>query len=84
LKIVLIFASLNNLLFSSIFWNIFIGFSGRSRSQQSSRENSVTRPVIRETAQPPALSREVSKGTSIKESKFLEEYFVLTDLLYGV
>jgi len=36
------------------------GPGGRSRSQQSSRENSVTRPV-RDTAQPPPLLREPSK-----------------------
>ncbi|XP_046441878.1 eukaryotic translation initiation factor 4 gamma 1-like isoform X2 [Daphnia pulex] len=49
------------------------GFSGRSRSQQSSRENSVTRPVIRETAQPPALSREVSKDVLLGKSTVTDD-----------
>nr|CAH0113662.1 unnamed protein product [Daphnia galeata] len=48
------------------------GFSGRSRSQQSSRENSVTRP-IRETAQPPTLSREVSKDVLIGKSTVTDD-----------
>ena len=58
-----------------------IGFSGRSRSQQSSRENSVTRP-IRETAQPPTLSREVSKGKI--EENIHRMLVVLTALLCDV
>nr|CAH0113663.1 unnamed protein product [Daphnia galeata] len=40
--------------------------------QQSSRENSVTRP-IRETAQPPTLSREVSKDVLIGKSTVTDD-----------
>lgn len=48
------------------------GFAGRSRSQQSSRENSVTRP-IRETPQPPMQSREVSKDVLIGKSTVTDD-----------
>ena len=51
------------------------GPGGRSRSQQSSRENSVTRPV-RDAAQPPLL-REPSKGTNLETKANLSPLKIL-------
>lgn len=58
-----------------IFCFCYVGFAGRSRSQQSSRENSVTRP-IRETPQPPMQSREVSKGNDGKTKMQILDVFL--------
>jgi len=49
------------------------GPMGLSRSQQSSRENSVTRPAVREPVQQPILIREASKELLLGKSTATED-----------
>ncbi len=64
---------------TNFFFDVLVGPGGRSRSQQSSRENSVTRPQ-REAAQHAPLVREPSKGTPLTLSLF---FFFLFTSLFG-